>query len=232
MRRFKGPDGREYCPGVSDLIHISDEPLYDRFQFTDMNGATMVNPLPFFTQRTRQNNGVAVTNILTAGKFPYDLDIESFAVEYNPVDQNVLAGNVSTQRFYELLSRGTMELVFQGRTNYVFPISDCPAGTGIAGYVVTTENAMRSILGLQNGNTAKGRRRLPNPIAVRKDTAFAVLLHFSAADFALIVALTDPTVPIGISVKLYGPEGVPLVPAAAGGLWDPQGMSAAALPSM
>lgn len=228
MQQFKLPSGAVVCPGPGDIISISDEPIYDIIFINDFTA--LVNPLTFFASRTRQNQTLAVTNILTAGKLNYDVDVEALSVIFHPLDQATPLGNLAVQRFYEILQRATLELNIEERNNYVFPVRDCPAGSGIGGYVQTTQTDMRANIGIQNGSAQKGRRKLANPIAFTKNTHFSVKIQVTNADFLLLTNLTPSpaTFPIALGVAMHGPEGIPLVPAAAGGLYQPEGMTTSA----
>lgn len=220
-----GQDGMQFfCPAPGDLIVITDEPIYDTLYLTDLS--TWPQRQTFFDTRIRdQNNqGPALTNLLTLGKHNYDMDIESFAVSFHPVDGNTRAINLAQQRLLEAIGRGVFEYKVQQQNNIVFPVADCPAGSGTFENHATTENNMRT-LSIQNGSPAKGRRRLNKVVAARKDTAFNCFIHVSVADAAMIAALTDdPSIALGVRVGFYGPEGIPLVPSSAGQLSHPQGV--------
>jgi hypothetical protein len=225
-RTFVLPDGSRVCPGPTDMITLSDEGFYDSIDITDLS--TWPNPAPFFTTRSRETNGVAVTNLLDATKANYDVDIESIGVAFHALDSHVALSNADVQTLAEIIARGVLEYNIQSKFNVVYPVADCPAGSGTWHDVFTTENNMRT-LAIQNGDPSKGRRKLTALLPMRKNTSFSDRIHLSAADAVLVAALAnDPANrPFQVKVHMYGPEGVPLVPGTAGALLRPQGLLAA-----
>jgi hypothetical protein len=220
-QQYRLPDGRVVCPSPSDLILLSDEPMHDIVNLTDLS--TWPQDQAFFNTHTRASDGPAITNLLRAGQANYDMDIESLAVQFHAIDAGSAAINADQQTLLEILGRGVLEYRVEEKTNVLWPVADCPAGSGTFNAVNTTQNNMRT-LSIQNGHPGKGRRMLTQRLPVRRTTAYSDHLHVSAADRALITGLTnDPTRSLGVRVLHYGPEGVPVIPAGAGGLLQAQG---------
>jgi hypothetical protein len=221
-RTYRLPDGRLVCPGPSDLILISDEPQYDSIYQLDLSA--WGPDQTFFDVRRRTPQTVARTSLLEPTRVNYDMDIESIGVAFHCIDAGSAAINADQQTLLEIVARGVLEYNVQQKDNRVFPVSDCPAGSGTWRECNTTQNNMRT-LGIQNGDPSKGRRKLNAVIPVRKATSFVVTTHMSQEDEALLAGLTnDPTRGLQVRVALYGPEGVPLVPSGAGALTQPQGI--------
>jgi hypothetical protein len=225
-RTYILPDGSKVCASPVDMIHISDEPTFDTVFLTDLS--TWPAEQVFFNTRTRGENGDQVTSILAPGQVNYDIDVESVAVSFHPLEGPTKAINRALMTFFEVLQRAAVVLGIQEKTNYLFTAQDCPAGGGVWKQVFTTENDMRT-LAIQNGDPTKSLRRLPHPIALRMLTKFNVKIKLAAGDAAIIAALTDdPTgLPLAVRVTLKGPEGIPLIPAAAGTLTKTEGVVSA-----
>lgn len=195
------------------------------------NFANFESPSPFFAGRTTQNTSLAVTNVTDTNKLDADMLATSIAVDVHcDTDVDATAGAVATSvAFTEaVVNFGVLAISFGQDVKYVTPISDLPAGGGIAQQVKIRSVAVAadhdSAYATNGTPDTRARRILDEPILFRRGVSFSISCQFTPNAVDKINGLAPLTGDFAalIRVKLIGVRGKPMLEGVPVGRLPPQ----------